>query len=521
MRVSRNVLVLILTLVLAGYYVACAVYLHNIGYFNKESLFYIEKGKIVFDGVGPRLKVIGLTAPIFPFYATFVFSAFSANLAAILASAIGTAILFNIIANTAIKRTKDDFYILLLLAIFLIHPGIIYAACSGKSIYLILIFFFLFFLNFLKFYESNTTFHVSIASICLVVLVFCEYKFIWLTLFFIPLVLSISVQSLNLGEKESVFRLFTSFNTPSLRRKLINKTFALYIIIFILPLVSILIYKMLNLTHAADLNYFVDSPYATWTVMAEKIDYNILLDTAVRHKLPEASVVTSLRMILFCPMIFVAIYLYRQRTHYILTLFTPFAFVEFLRIKYDKVYLTQQYYMIFLVLALLCVVFKAGAVKNQKTMRIILVVLAVVQIYSGYLFLDKSYVAEEQTFINVLLKRQAPDGQAENRDMADYINALPGNPQLLIDDAVAYPVAAFIDNIKGTIMPYEDKFLSAVELPGQYASYILVASDKNPANGYTQLTPKYLQILQNSNNKLYLEKRFESDNWILYKIDQH
>ncbi|GAB3928279.1 hypothetical protein [Mucilaginibacter myungsuensis] len=521
MSMSKNFMVLVLTLVLAGYYVFVAVYLNNMGYYNQESLFYIEKGKIVFDGIGQRLKVIGLTAPLFPFYATFVFSIVSEQLSAVLASAVGTAVLFNIMANAIIKRLDDEFYVFFLLGIFLIHPGILYAACSGKSVYLILIFFFLFYLNFFKFYLSNTTFHVSIASICLVVLVFCDYKFIWLTLFFLPLVLSISIDSLNLSEKESVFRLFISFNNPSLRRKLINKTFAMYIIIFILPLVSVLIYKMLNLTHAADLNYFIDSPYATWSVMAEKIDYNVLLDTTMHHKLPEAPIVISTRMILYCPMILVAIYLYRQRTYQILTLLTPFAFVEFLRIKYDKVYLAQQYYLIFLILALLCVVIRAVTIKEQKAFKIMLVILGVVQIYSGYMFLDRSYVKEEQTFIRVLMKKEAPDSQNENIDMANYINALPGNPRLLIDDGVAYPVAAFIKNVQGLIMPYEERFLSAVESPGRYASYILVASTKNPANGYTQLTPKYLQILRTGNNKIYLEKRFETNDWILYKIDQH
>src|SRR5476651_1536694 len=392
MRISKSIYLLILTIVLAIYYVCLALYLNHLGYFNKESLFYIEKAKIVFDGVGDRIKVMGLTSPILPFYSTFLFTAINYAIAPILASAIGTALLFNIMANTLIKRMNDEFYIVLLLLVFILHPGMLYVACSGKSMYLQLIFFFLFYLNIFKFYTSNTTFHVSIASICLVMLVFCEYKFIWLTLFFLPLVLSISIQSLNLSEKESIFRLFISFNNPSLRRKLINKTFALYIIIFILPLVSVVIYKMLNLTHAADLNYFIDSPYATWTVLAEKIDYNVLLDTTVRHKLPESAVLTSIRMIMFCPMILVAIYLFRQKTYQILTLATPFAFVEFLRIKYDKVYLTQQYYMIFLILALLCIIIRASTVKNQTNFKILLLVLVCLQVYSGYQFLDKSYV---------------------------------------------------------------------------------------------------------------------------------
>jgi hypothetical protein len=521
MRISKAVYLLIITLVLTIYYLFCALYLNNIGYYNQESLFYIEKAKVVFEGVGDRLKVMGLTAPIFPFYATFIFTIINYNLAPIMASAVGTALLFNVMANTLMKRVKDDFYLMLLLLIFLLHPGILYMACSGKSMYLQLIFFFMFYLNIFKFYTSNTTFHVSIASICLVVLVFCDYKFIWLTLFFLPLVLSISIQSLNLSEKESIFRLFTSFNNPSLRRKLINKTFALYIIIFILPLVSVLIYKMLNLTHAADLNYFIDSPYATWSVLAEKIDYNILLDTSAHHKLPEASIIISLRVILFCPLILIAIYLFRQKTYQILTLVTPFAFVEFLRIKYDKVYLTHEYYLMFLILALLCVIFRATTVKNQTGFKIMLALVMVLQLYTGWAFLDRSYIKEESNFINVLLKKEVPNGQQENEDMANYINGLPGNQTVMMDDAVAYPIAAFVNHVNSLVMPYQANFLSAVEAPGKYVNYVLVASDKNPANGYTQLTPKYLQILRNADNRFFLDKKFETDNWILYKIEQH
>jgi lysylphosphatidylglycerol synthetase-like protein (DUF2156 family) len=201
MITSKNVYLLTLSVILVIYYLVCGVYLHNLGYYNHESLFYIEKAKILFEGVGSRLKVMGLTSPMIPFYATFLFTIMGFTLAPVLASAIGTGVLFYIIASTLIKRLTDDFYMWLLLAMFLFHPGILYTACSGKSIYMVLIFFFLFFLNLFKFYQSNTTFHISIASICLVTLIFCDYKFIWLTLFFLPLVLSITIHSLNLGEQ--------------------------------------------------------------------------------------------------------------------------------------------------------------------------------------------------------------------------------------------------------------------------------------------------------------------------------
>src|ERR1700749_556380 len=243
---------LLIAVLLAVYYVLFGFYLTHLGYYSQEALFYVEKTKIILNGFGDRLKVMGLTAPILPFYSTFIFSFVTFVPPPVIASAICMAALFFMMAGNLLKRANDLFYVFVLLIIFLLHPGILYAATSGKSIAIVLIFFFLFFSNLLKFYRSNTTFHVSIASICLVLLIFCDYKFIWLTLFFIPLVLVITIHSLNLGEQESIFRLFISFNNPSLRRKLVNKTFALYIILFVLPLACIVCYKLLNLTHAQD-----------------------------------------------------------------------------------------------------------------------------------------------------------------------------------------------------------------------------------------------------------------------------
>src|ERR1700710_2475775 len=110
---KRTLYLILITLALAAYYLFLGIYLNRLGYYNQESLFYLEKTKILFDGVGNRLKVMGLTAPILPFYGTAIFSPFNL-LAPVIASAIGTAILFYIMASTPIRRTHDDFYFALL-----------------------------------------------------------------------------------------------------------------------------------------------------------------------------------------------------------------------------------------------------------------------------------------------------------------------------------------------------------------------------------------------------------------------
>ena len=360
MKKSNLIYLAFLSIVLAVYYLVLGINLHYKGYYNHESLFYIEKARIVFEGLGNRLKVIGLTSPILPFYGMMPFI-FNYALAPVIASALGTALLFFLIAVCTQKTTKDPFFMFVLLALFVFHPGILYTACSGKSIYIILIFFFLFFYNIFRFYHSNTTFHISISSILLVALLFCDYKFIWMTLFFVPLIISIAIQSLNLAEKQSIFRLFLSFNNPSLRRKLVNKTFAIYIIIFILPIIAVMCYRILNQTHANDFNYFLDNPYSTWNVLITKLESSIT-PAIDNYRLPEVSFLTTIRIIIYCPLIVLAAFLLRQNIQYFLTLLIPLALVEFLKIEFPDVFLTQQYYLIFIFISFIALLFKSTVV---------------------------------------------------------------------------------------------------------------------------------------------------------------
>jgi hypothetical protein len=491
--------------------------MYKAGYHNHESLFYIEKARIIFEGNGDRLKVIGLTSPIFPFYGMLSFVALNYTYAPIFASALGTAILFLVIAITVIKTTNENFFILMLLILFVFHPGIIYMACCGKGMYLSLIFFYLFFYNIFRFYYSNTTFHISIASMLLVILVFCDYKFIWITLFFIPLIISIAIQSLNLSEKQSVFRLFMSFNNPSLRRKLVNKTFAMYVIIFILPIISIFCYKILNQTHANDFNYFIDNPYASWSVLVDRLESSIT-PVINNYQIPEVSFLTSVRVIVFCPLILLGAYFFRSNTQHLITIMIPFGLLEFFKVKYDNTFLPMQYYLLFLMLSFLTIVIKGHLISRRFSYKAAISILIGVQIYMGFYYLKSSFIESEKNFVlTIENQNSSTDLYEEYRDAASYINHLPHNSQVLIDDANAYPIVAFVKDIHSLTLPYQDSFLSAIENPNKYVDYVLITSNVNPVGGFTQLNYKY-QALMNNKNNIRLFPVYQSDNWILLKI---
>lgn len=517
---KRRVLYLFFASVtLAVFYLVLGINLQHLGYYNHESLFYVEKARIVFEGSGIRLKTIGLTSPMLPFYGVLPFSQLNYLVAPVIGSAIGTAALFFIISLGVIKTTKDNFLILILLMLFIFHPGFIYVGCSGKGIYAILIFFFLFFYNIFRFYISNTTFHISIASILLVILLFCDYKFIWMTIFFIPLIMSIAIQSLNLAEKQSIFRLFLSFNNPSLRRKLANKTFAMYVIIFILPLIAIMCYKLLNQAHASDFNYFNDSPYATWNVLVDKFE-KIPSSVVTNYKIPEVSFLTSVRVLIYCPLILLGAYFFRSNTQHFLTLLIPFALVEFLKIHDDNAsFLPVQYYLIFVILSYLALVFKSQTIARRRAYKVIIVVLVIVQVFTGYFYLRNSMIQSESNFVTTFQKNTLEGATPfdEYKDMAEFINNLPRRSSILIDDVNAYPIIAFVKSLKNITLPYQDSFLSAIETPAHNVNYILLATDQNNVGGYTQLNFKYKSIMESRSN-VVLDKVYESDNWAMYRV---
>ena len=132
----------------------------------------------------------------------------------------------------------------------------------------------------------------------------------------------------------------------------------------------------------------------------------------------EISLLISFKALIFCPLMIFAIYMFRRNTYQILTLITPFALIEFLHIKYDSVYLAYEYYLIFMILALLCVIFKAQTIRRIRTLKLILIILIPIQLFTGYWFLANSSIPEEKEFITMLINREPNDDQRDNRDIA-------------------------------------------------------------------------------------------------------
>jgi hypothetical protein len=118
----------------------------------------------------------------------------------------------------------------------------------------------------------------------------------------------------------------------------------------------------------------------------------------------------------------------------------------------------------------------------------------------------------------MLLNRTPNDSQADNHSIASYLNGIPSNSKIMVDDAIAYPIVANVKRVAQLTMPYQDEFLSAIEAPDKYDDYILIATSKNITSAYSQLNEKYITAIKQNNSALNLRKVYEGDNWVLYQI---
>ncbi|WP_231426297.1 hypothetical protein [Pedobacter sp. Leaf250] len=508
----------IISILLFGYYLFIAHKLFFAGVYSNEGLFFAEKGALLVEGNSDSVKLMGLTFPQVPFMLTFLFSIFNSTFAPFVTSAVGTAALFFIIIRSIREYPNSSWLFLGVLLTFVFHPAFIFIAVSGKSAYLCLIFFYLFISSLFRYFHSNTSYHISVASIYFALLIFCWFKFVWLTLFLLPVIFFAALQSMQILQNEPLDKIAFAFNKISVRRKLVNKTLAVYLIIFLLPLVAIFIFRLLNLSYTGDANYYIDSPYANYTsIINQTENFNGFPDIKFNSVFPEVNFLITIRILLFAPLLLICLGMHKSMSRNVMVVFALFFLMEFLKMKYPGVYIPIQFYALFI-----CVCW--AIILNSRNTRIFrytkqfYLVLILLQIITGYLLTSSSLIPEERKYINAITSMLMckPIDVDDDKVLSDAIKKIDVKKGILSDDATSYRVIALTGSANCFLTPGEGKFLAAFGQPQDNVSYVLISKEQNPFNGFGLLDQHTL--ISWKNKGIRLKRVVESRNWELYAI---
>ena len=530
----------LLAILLLSYYLIVAWVMHRSGYEHSESLFLAEKSRLLFEARDNTLLTLGTTFPSLIFLSTVAFSLFGYPFAPILASATFTTLLFFLLMQDFSKSNlQRRLFIPMLCLLFVFHPGFIYSGTSGRGIALVLLFFYLLFRSLFVYYKTQTTFSLSMGSIYLTCLVFCNYNFIWLLLALLPFVVLVSLEGLKQAKFGSpIIQYYESVNNRSQRRKLTNRTVAIYIILFLLPLGAIYLFRLLNQVHAGNATYFLTSQYANWSITGTETLGNIFTGADNTKQMIHSFIGTNILaqtqivfqgyLLAITPLMILVFFIFKGRLYELLTLISPFILIGIILLD-NQTYLTVEYYMIFLVLALIGIYYYTGKKYTSRKMYPILMIVTLLNIFSGIYYFKKTSDREERFFFSTIKHASMFKGGrvvTEEHRMAAYITQLmnteklSGNGKMLMDDAAAYTIVAQMKKIgSNIILPINHNFITVSENPRTEAKYVCIAKESNRLKSFTILNKYNLDKITGSED-IHAVIMFETENWAVYRLDE-
>ncbi|MDP1842608.1 MAG: hypothetical protein Q8K64_04235 [Sediminibacterium sp.] len=521
MRIS-NSQIRIVSLLLVFYYIIMAWLLHRSGYEHSESLFYAEKLKLLFEYKENTLLTLGTTYPSTFFIGSIVFSPFGYLFAPIATSIVMMSVLYFFMVkdiNDSNLPIKTLFICITIL--FFLHPMFIFSAVSGRNVAGIMLFFYMLFRSLFNYYKSQTTYYLSLASIYLTGLIFTEINFLWMLLSFFPFVMLISIEGIKVSKEEPfVFQYFQALNNRSLRRKLANRTVALYLILFLLPLGAVYLFRTLNAAHAGDATYFLTSQYANWRVTGTTALNTILEGVNGSNISMQTQIIFQTFTVFLAPLFILSLILFRGKLYELFTILTPLIFFSIILVDV-KYYFTVEYYIIINLIGIAALTFFGAERFGKKLTPILLVGTTVLSLFAGVYYFNETNDQEEQDFLSSLTKVEQvfePKKSSELQQVADYVATVATNKTpVLIDDASAFGIVAHLQTLDGLVLPMQKSFVTVIENPVLTAQYIVVAKRNNRLHNFTVLNAYNIGIMK-ERLKLSTYRVFETNNWIIYSI---
>jgi len=512
----------VISLLLVIYYVILAWLFNRIGFEHSERLFYAEKLKLLFEYNENTLLTLGTTFPTTSFLINIIFTPFGYLFAPIASSIVLMSFLFFFMAKDINGSDLPARTLMFaLLALFLVHPQFVFAATSGRNIAAIMLFTYMLFRSLFFYYKNQTTYYLSLASLYLGALIFSEVKFLWLILGFLPFVVLVGIEGIKTAKGEPVvFQYFQALNNRSLRRKLVNRTVSLYFILYLLPLAAVFLFRVLNQSHAGDPTYFLSSQYSNWRVTGVSTITNILERGSGINLNKQTQIIFPLFTIFLAPIFASALILFKGKLYELLTLFTPLIFLSIILIDIQY-YLTAEFYVLVPVMAFVAFNFAGNVKFNRFMSSVIILAGTLLTIIGGIYYFKETSDFEEQRFVNMITETSnwfAPKKDSEEKQLADYIASVksPSRP-VLIDDAAAYGVVAYLPTLDGLVMPLQKNFITVIENPALSVEYILIAKRHNLKHNFTAMNAYNMVVMKDRLN-LRSNRVFETENWIVYSI---
>ncbi|MDE3145062.1 MAG: hypothetical protein KGL19_12970, partial [Bacteroidota bacterium] len=260
--------------------------------------------------------------------------------------------------------------------------------------------------------------------------------------------------------------------------------------------------------------------YANWHVTGDVTVGNLIVSGVLFNGAEQTHIVFQTYILLQTPLLILVFFIFKGTLYELFTILAPFILISIILLG-NQVYIRIEYYLIFLILALLCISIYAGKKYKIKFLYPIIMATSIINIFTGIFYFIHSSDKEEGQFFESakkISKWKDERQTSEEYQLASYISDITDEThKILMDDAAAYKIMAHLRSLKNVISPINNNFITVVENPRSGARFVCVAKSENELRAFT--------VLNNYNiRQMELRKEFhpllmyETKNWAIYKI---
>lgn len=497
-------------------YLLVAFLVRRNGFYHYEALFFTEKILVLSDRVHPKFNLIGFSYPTLQFVICAFFFWLKPIWIPLLTSASGVSFLLCLFLHYQVKMSFPWYLKLGTVLFFWLNPVLLFAACSGSSAYLSLVLIFVFIHSLFQYLDDLTTYRIAAAALCMPLVLFANYKLMWLIVFLLPFIVLVSLHSLGLKNMSLYQQIETALNNRSLRRKFVGKSYSILIILLFLPTCSVFFFLLINQLYTNNPFFFLENPNSTWN----SLDVLRFFEFGAERVLNFFSIDTLFvlwRSLLFCPMFFIALVFLSGNFYRFLLAASILTLLLFLHHTYGYFTITTEYLLLYISSALPAMLYYVREARNKKAAAAVMLLSMGLSVFSAYYYLASSSYLVEKKFSEALQQKITMPDVEESRKVANYVREhIPEKTKILIDDAVLYPVVAFSGRTDFLILHYHPDFLAVLQNAEKMVDYIILP-DESKDLGSLDIINQYHRGMF-THGRDYLKLVFRTTGYRVYKV---
>ena len=469
---KQSIIYAISWLLFSSAYFLLSLWLQSRGFYNLEAYFIEYKTLLITKFETGFLRTFFFTKPTILYLGSLLISFVKQSQSTYIFNAILIGGLTN---HLFLKGLKEKWSVRVFLIYVLFSPIVIYAAVSGGSTGMYLIFYFAFFTLLFKYTTSYSVFHLTLLSLLLGIFVLFDLNLLKFLLLLIPVFFFVNFSKAKGINGSFYYRAAIILSNDSQRRKFFTGLFSSIFIVAFIPLMSILIYLIINKVFAGKFFYFVDGIGDYWSSYSTLYPLNFT-DNSIWERIAENSLTFMLPLVFVSGLALIQLFNFDGSVtkNALVLLGLLFCYSE---IAENRILNLNLHNLTLITATGLATVFYGQNFKNKKEKVFQIgfgLVIPVLMIFLEFYYFKFTVNTNEKLFMQSVIEKNESEYLNSLNGISSALNK-QGQGRVLADDAIHYATLTKLNSGFTWEGHFSPDFLAAMQLPKIYADYIIVS----------------------------------------------